>query len=818
MKKSFLKSLVLAIVGMLGIGSLIATASNEKEIRKASAAGVVQYDILRNSTVYSTGDSKTSGKWSWDFYAYHHEETQDSSWIEYTEHEWNNFRITYNAAGATKKLSYVTFDARYESTDGSYLVVYVQRNGISKEVGTINGSTIGACGTNIGTFGDTIYLRANVMKADGSESGNGKLYFKNAKLYYNDSHTVTFNANGHGTAPAAATVDDGAKVTKPSDLSATGYTFGGWYKEAACTNAWNFNSDTVTADVTLYAKWTANNYTVTLDRQGGTTGSTSVTATYASAMPSITVPSRTGYTFGGYFTGTDGSGTQYYSNTGSSSRNYDKTSALTLYAKWTANKYTINFNKQSGTGGTNSVVATYDQAMPSIQLPSRTGYDFNGYYSGTAGTGTKYYNANGSSAQNCNFTSAITMYAYWTIKPEIQEVIDAIDQIGTVEYPGSRAQIELAEAKYDDLNNAYKPVVSNYNDLLNARDTFDDYRDAAIQDCKDKIDAIGYVVYPYSRNAIEAAETAYALLDADDLDEISNAQLLFDDRKSYNEQRDYAINKANEAINNLGEISYPNSEKAIKDAEQLYGRLADDDKNTTLIPNYKDLTDARNKFNSDRDDAVQDTIDAINNIAKPFDAEAQEDIDTARSLFDALGPNERNLQTIPNFPRLVDAETAKVVADQIKATKSITDPASYEQACNDAKEAYNNLTSSQKLFIPDDVFDMLDDNDEALAVIEQINNIGKIGYDDESKAAIDAAREAYENLSDEQKALINNIDTLKQAEEDYAKVKDVVEKINAIGQIQFTAESKELLDAANQAYEALTDAQKAMLPKDSLKT
>ena len=53
------------------------------------------------------------------------------------------------------------------------------------------------------------------------------------------------------------------------------------------------------------ARWTANTYKVTLDRQGATNGSSSVTATYNSAMPSITVPTKTGYTFQGYYTSTN---------------------------------------------------------------------------------------------------------------------------------------------------------------------------------------------------------------------------------------------------------------------------------------------------------------------------------------------------------------------------------------------------------------------------------------------------------------------------------------------------------------------------------
>ena len=88
------------------------------------------------------------------------------------------------------------------------------------------------------------------QKPSGEEGGGGE--------ETEDKFTVTFNVQGHGTAPASVEVEEGGKVTKPTDPSADGWTFGGWFKEAACTNAWDFANDTVTANVTLYAKWTEN--------------------------------------------------------------------------------------------------------------------------------------------------------------------------------------------------------------------------------------------------------------------------------------------------------------------------------------------------------------------------------------------------------------------------------------------------------------------------------------------------------------------------------------------------------------------------------
>lgn len=76
--------------------------------------------------------------------------------------------------------------------------------------------------------------------------------------------TVHFDLQGHGLAISDLTnVTAGSKISAPSAPSATGYTFGGWFKEPACTNEWNFASDEVDETMTLYAKWTKHTYTIT---------------------------------------------------------------------------------------------------------------------------------------------------------------------------------------------------------------------------------------------------------------------------------------------------------------------------------------------------------------------------------------------------------------------------------------------------------------------------------------------------------------------------------------------------------------------------
>jgi len=76
------------------------------------------------------------------------------------------------------------------------------------------------------------------------------------------NYQVTFDLQGHGSSIAAQTIDHGGLVSKPADPLAEHYIFGGWYKEAGCSNAWDFSEDHVTSATTLYAKWTLEDLTL----------------------------------------------------------------------------------------------------------------------------------------------------------------------------------------------------------------------------------------------------------------------------------------------------------------------------------------------------------------------------------------------------------------------------------------------------------------------------------------------------------------------------------------------------------------------------
>ena len=76
--------------------------------------------------------------------------------------------------------------------------------------------------------------------------------------------TVTFEENGGSAVPDITGLSYNATISAPAAPTKTGYAFGGWYKEAACTNLWDFSTDTVTKDITLYAQWTLGAPTVAL--------------------------------------------------------------------------------------------------------------------------------------------------------------------------------------------------------------------------------------------------------------------------------------------------------------------------------------------------------------------------------------------------------------------------------------------------------------------------------------------------------------------------------------------------------------------------
>ena len=123
-------------------------------------------------------------------------------------------------------------------------------------------------------------------------TGNKTLYAK----WTINSYDVNFESNG-GSAVTKQTLNYNSTVTQPTAPTKVGYTFAGWFKETALTNAWNFSTDKVPANnITLYAKWTVNGYTMNFDSVGGS-AVTSKTVNYGATTTAPTPSTKANATF-----------------------------------------------------------------------------------------------------------------------------------------------------------------------------------------------------------------------------------------------------------------------------------------------------------------------------------------------------------------------------------------------------------------------------------------------------------------------------------------------------------------------------------------
>lgn len=213
-------------------------------------------------------------------------------------------------------------------------------------------------------------------------------------------YTVIFDSK-EGSAVSQAGVKFEEKITKPADPTKEGYTFAGWFKETTLDNEWNFDSDVVTANITLYAKWTVNQYQATFDANGGdSVDPAMITKNYQEELGTLPTASRTGYSFAGWFTAATG-GDQIT----------DKTkmpvNGATYYAHWTINQYTVKFDGNGGTDGT-EIKKNYDAEIGELPTSTRAGYTFDGWYT-EATEGTKVTMSTKMPSKDT------TYYAHWTI-------------------------------------------------------------------------------------------------------------------------------------------------------------------------------------------------------------------------------------------------------------------------------------------------------------------------------------------------------------------------------------------------------------------
>ena len=267
---------------------------------------------------------------------------------------------------------------------------------------TLNPTTASAAQTFAGWTADDGLNTSTAYTGSASNSVNTKWSNKDTKVKTEWFKNLRNTSDGKVTLIANWTKVD---VTMP-EITKKGYEC--WYNTANDQSGTKIvsggkyvTSENTKASVPIYSFCKAKQYNVTLNNQGASTaGSTSITPTFDAAMPSITKPAKTfkvtynyngngtsnteatsTYTFGGYYDKTGGEGKQYINSSGTSANVWDKDSDTTLYAKWTGGSVTL----------------------PS---PKRSGYAFDGWYSGNTKVGVggaTYYP-----------TATITLTAHWT--------------------------------------------------------------------------------------------------------------------------------------------------------------------------------------------------------------------------------------------------------------------------------------------------------------------------------------------------------------------------------------------------------------------
>lgn len=243
-----------------------------------------------------------------------------------------------------------------------------------------------------------------------STIGDANFYAFNEFEYYgvsvqkfdpHDTHAlVTFNTNGGDTANTQIYALKGQMVSEAIPPEKKDCEFVGWYDNKACTGEpWDFTTDRVSSDMTLYAGWLQNgkSLVVNYNANGGKCDKEKSLVPFNGTITDLPTPKMEGYRFLGWF---DESGKQYTSSTKVTDDN------LALTAKWEVQGLSITFDANGGSCDKTEMKVTYGKKAGKLPEPTRDGYSFLGWY----------YTRNSQEyalTSDTTITSSISAYAKW---------------------------------------------------------------------------------------------------------------------------------------------------------------------------------------------------------------------------------------------------------------------------------------------------------------------------------------------------------------------------------------------------------------------
>ena len=204
----------------------------------------------------------------------------------------------------------------------------------------------------------------------------------------------------------------GGAITLPGQgtLTRAGHTFAGWSLSRIGGNGAVLGATyTPTVPAKLYSSWIPQVYVVTYNSNGGNGAPTVATQNYTFGTPNLALTTkgtltRTGFTFAGWNTLATGLGTNYLE-----SASFKPTASIILYAKWTANSYTLTYNANGGSTSSTAVITAGTPLTLSTTAGTRAGFTLAGWNTAADGSGSSF-----PGATSQTYFSDVTLFALWT--------------------------------------------------------------------------------------------------------------------------------------------------------------------------------------------------------------------------------------------------------------------------------------------------------------------------------------------------------------------------------------------------------------------
>lgn len=215
-----------------------------------------------------------------------------------------------------------------------------------------------------------------------------------------DTHAlVTFDTNGGDTANTQIYALKGQMVSEAIPPEKKDCEFVGWYDNKACTGQpWDFTTDRVSNDMTLYAKFIPAQYMITFDPQGGSCDTKSGEYSFGQGVGTLPTPTKTDYTFLGWYSRPECGGEKYTSTT------LMPRTDITLYAGWLQNgkSLIVNYDPNGGECDKTKSLVPFNGTISDLPTPKREGFKFLGWFDGS---GKQYTSSTKVSDNNLTLTA-----------------------------------------------------------------------------------------------------------------------------------------------------------------------------------------------------------------------------------------------------------------------------------------------------------------------------------------------------------------------------------------------------------------------------